>query len=308
MGSYSYFAQRAAWLVFMAAGISFLVFMTMHFAPGDPARLVAGQDASQETVELVRQQLQLDRPLLVQYGSYISRAMQGDLGRSLHSRTPVIEQLRVRLPITLQLAAFAFVIALIVGVLAGIVSAVYRNTWLDQLSMVLSFVATSMPVFWLGLLLMLYFSIQLRWFPVEATSGFASLVLPAVTLGLRPAATIAQLTRNALLEVLHEDYIRTARAKGVSERSVIFKHALRNALITVITAVGVLLGGLLAGSVVVEVVFGLPGLGDMLISSIMNRDFPMVQAPLLFIAITFTLITTVVDMLYGVIDPTIRHG
>lgn len=308
MGSYSYFAQRAAWLVFMAAGISFLVFMTMHFAPGDPARLVAGQDASQETVELVRQQLQLDRPLLVQYGSYIARALQGDLGRSLHSRTPVIDQLRVRLPVTLQLAAFAFAIALAVGVLAGIISAVYRNTWLDQLSMVTSFIATSMPVFWLGLLLMLYFSIQLRWFPVAATSGFASLVLPAVTLGLRPAATIAQLTRNALLEVLHEDYIRTARAKGVSERSVIFKHALRNALITVITAVGVLLGGLLAGSVVVEVVFGLPGLGDMLISSIMNRDFPMVQAPLLFIAITFTLITTIVDMLYGVIDPTIRHG
>lgn len=305
---WAYLIRRLTWLVFMAVGVTFLVFMTMHLAPGDPARLVAGQDAPQATVELVRQQLQLDRPILVQFGSYVSRLVQGDLGRSLHSRTLVSDQLSVRLPITIQLALFALAIAVTIGVLAGVATAVYRNTWFDHATMVLSFIGASMPVFWLGLMLMLYFSVQLRWFPVAGLGGFASLVLPAVTLGLRPAAMISQLTRSALLDVLHEDYVRTARAKGLSEVIVIFKHALRNALITVITAVGVLLGGLLAGSVVVEVVFGLPGLGDMLISSIMNRDFPMVQAPLLFIAITFTLVNTVVDLLYGVVDPTIRYG
>lgn len=305
---WQFVGRRLAWTVVLMLGASFLVFMTLHLAPGDPAQVIAGEDAPPETIALIREHLGLDQPIVVQYGRYLYRVLQGDFGRSMHSNTPVVTQLAVRIPVTIKLSIFALLVGLPIGLLSGIVSAVYPRTAFDQLSMVVSLIGASLPVFWFGLMLLYVFSVQLRWFPVSGGTSIDYFVLPAVALGLRPAATIARLTRTSLLEVLGEDYIRTARAKGLGRQIITLKHGLRNAAIPVVTAIGVLLGGLLAGSVVTEVVFGLPGLGAMLVTNILNRDFPMVQAPLLLIAVMFALVNLVVDLSYGLLDPTIQYG
>lgn len=304
----AYLLKRVAWLIFMVVGVSVLVFMTMHLAPGDPAQLVAGMDAPPETIELIRKDLGLDRPVWTQYVQYLSRVLQGDFGRSLHSKTPVVEQLVLRLPVTIKLASLALLFGVPLGIAAGVTSATRHRSIFDHISMVVALVGASVPVFWLGLIMLYLFSVKLGWFPVAGGSGWKYLILPAVALGARPAALISRLTRTSLLEVLGEDYVRTARSKGLPERLVIYKHALRNAMTTVVTAIGVQAGVLLGGSVVTETVFGLPGMGRMMVTSILNRDFPMVQAPLLIFAFSFMLVNLLVDLAYSVIDPTIRYA
>lgn len=301
-------SRRTLWALALMLGACFLVFLTLHLAPGDPARTIAGEDAPPETIALIREHLGLNEPIYVQFGKYLSRVIRGDFGRSLYSGTPVAIQLQVRIPVTVKLAALAMLIGVPVGVVAGVLAASYPRTLLDHLSMGLSIVGASLPVFWLGLLLLYVFAVQLRWVPVSGGTDLGHMLLPAITLGLRPAAMIARLTRSGLLEVLDEDYIRTARSKGLGKAVVVFKHALRNAAVVVITAIGVLAGSLLAGSVVTEVVFGLPGLGSMLVTNILNRDFPMVQGPLLLIAAMFAFINLLVDLTYGFLDPRIQHG
>jgi ABC-type dipeptide/oligopeptide/nickel transport system permease component len=292
----------------MMFGISVLVFLTMHLAPGDPAQLVAGLDAPPEVVERIRKDLGLDRPIWVQYAEYAKRVLKGDFGRSLHSKTRVSEQLIVRLPVTIKLALLALGFGLPLGIVTGVISATRHQSWFDHVAMVVALIGASVPIFFLGLLLLLLFALNLGWFPISGGTGLKYLVLPAITLGTRPAALISRLTRTSMLEVLREDYIRVARSKGLTERVVVYKHGLRNALTTVITAIGVQMGVLLAGSVVTEAVFGLPGIGQMMVGSILNRDFPMVQAPLLIIAAWIMLVNLMVDILYTVIDPTIRYS
>lgn len=305
---WTFVARRIFWTIFLVLGASFLVFLTLHLAPGDPAHLIAGENAPPETIARIRERLGLNQPIHVQYGRYLVRVLHGDFGRSLHSDAPVANQLLVRIPVTVTLALYAMLVGLPIGLIAGIIAAVHPRTLFDQLSMVLSLIGASLPVFWFGLLLLYTFAVKLRWFPVSGGTTLEYFVLPAIALGLRPAATIARLTRASLLEVLSEDYVRTAHAKGLAQSIVILKHGLRNAAIPVVTAIGVLLGGLLAGSVVTEVVFGLPGLGSMLVTNILNRDFPMVQGPLLLIAGMFTLVNLLVDLSYGILDPTIQYG
>ena len=305
---WAYLASRLVWTVLMMVGISILVFLTMHLAPGDPAHLVAGLDAPPEVVERIRKDLGLDRPVWAQYVEYVRRVLKGDFGRSLHSKTRVSEQLTVRLPVTIKLALLALGFGLPLGIVTGVISATHHRSWFDHIAMVVALVGASVPIFFLGLLLLMLFAMQLGWLPVSGGTSLRYLVLPAITLGTRPAALISRLTRTSMLEVLREDYIRMARAKGLAERVVTYKHALRNALTTVITAIGVQMGVLLAGSVVTEAVFGLPGIGRMMVSSILNRDFPMVQAPLLMIACSFMLVTLLVDVVYTMIDPTIRYS
>jgi peptide/nickel transport system permease protein len=292
----------------MLFGVSVAVFMTMHLAPGDPAQLVAGMDAPPETIELIRKDLGLDQPIWVQYQQFITKVLRGDFGRSLHSKTKVSEQLVVRLPVTIRLALIAMVLGMPMGVVAGVIGATHHRSWFDHASMVLALTGASVPTFWLGLLLLALFAVRLGWFPVAGGVSLSYLILPAVTLGTRPAALVSRLVRSGLLEVLREDYVRTARAKGLSERVVIYRHALRNALIPVITTVAVQMGTLLAGSVITESVFGLPGIGNMMVTAILNRDFPMVQAPLLVIAVWFMLINLTVDIAYVTLDPRISYG
>lgn len=303
---FAYMSKRLILTVGTLVGVSILVFLTMHLAPGDPAHLVAGMDAPPETIELIRKDLGLDRPLSVQYLSFMKRILHGDFGRSLHSKTRISEQIRTRLPLTIKLALLSMVFGLVLGLITGMISATHHRSWFDNLSMIIAMVGTSMPIFWIGLLLMLFFSIRLDWLPILAKNDWRMWVLPTVALGTGPAGLISRLTRSSMLEVLGEDYVRTARSKGLSERVVVYKHALRNAMVPVVTTVGVQLGTLLAGSVITETVFGIPGLGEMMISGIMNRDFPMVQGPLLIIAVGFMLINLMTDLLYCVIDPTIR--
>lgn len=304
----AYLAKRLLWTFGMLIGVSALVFLTMHLAPGDPAHLVAGMDAPPETIELIRKDLGLDQPILVQFKNFLVRVVQGDFGRSLHSNTKVSDQLIARFPVTLKLAAFSMALAIPLGLILGVVSATRRGTWTDRLTMVLAMTGTSLPIFWLGLLLLWAFSVQIGWFPVGGDGGLRHYVLPAIALGTGPLGLIARLVRSSLLDVFEENYIRTARSKGLRESIVIYRHALRNALLTVVTAISVQLGSLLAGSVVTETVFSLHGLGEMMVRGIINRDFPLVQAPLLVIAISFMLINLLTDVLYTIIDPRIRFA
>lgn len=305
---WNFLLRRIGWMLVMMLAVSLLVFLVMHLAPGDPAQLVAGMDAPPETIELIRKDLGLDKPIWVQYYQYVTRIVQGDFGKSLHSKTPVYEQLTIRLPITLKLAFYALAFGVTVGLLSGIIAAVKHHSLFDYVGMVFALVGASVPVFWLGFIMLYVFSVQLGWLPVSGGTSWQFFVLPAIALGARPAALISRLTRASLLEVLGENYIRTARSKGLAERIIVFKHALRNAIMTVVTAIGVQMGVLLAGSVVTEAVFGLPGIGQMMVNSILNRDFPMVQAPLLLVAWFFMIINLFVDIVHTIIDPRIRYA
>lgn len=295
-------------------GVSLLVFLIIHLTPGDPAAIILGADADEQSIAALRHKLGLDQPLYVQYGKFLLRLAQGDLGTSIRSNQPVIRELGTRYPYTVELALVSLVISVVIGLLAGIVSAVKKGTIADTLSMTGALVGVSAPSFWIGLMLMLLFAYYLRWLPASGrggplwtVAGWKTIILPAVALGLGAAATIARMTRSSLLEVLNQDYIRTARAKGLTERIVVYRHAMANAMIPVVTIVGLRLGFLLGGSVIVEQVFAWPGVGTQIITAIGNRDFPVVQAAVLVIALSFVLINLVVDLLYGTLDPRIRY-
>ena len=303
----NYFAKRLLGLIPTLFIVAILVFMFVHLLPGDPARLLAGPEADGAVVDLVRQQLGLDQPLWQQFWHFLTHALQGDFGMSMTSRRPVAEEIAVRFLPTLWLTLTSMLWATLFGLSAGIVAAVWRNKWPDRISMILAVSGISFPAFALGLLLMQIFSVQLGWLPTVGAGSWQHYILPSITLGAAVAAVMARFTRAAFIDVLREDYIRTARAKGVEERRVIIKHGLRNALIPVVTMMGLQFGFLLGGSIVVEKVFNWPGIGRLLVDAVEMRDYPVIQGLVLLFSLEFILINLVVDMLYAAINPAIRY-
>nr|EEK65647.1 Oligopeptide ABC transporter [Bacillus wiedmannii] len=270
----------------------------MQMVPGDPALLIAGEGASKETVQQIRHQLGLDKPFIMQYFSYIGNILQGDFGVSIRSNRPVLDEVLIRLPITIELALCSIVITVVIGMIAGIISATKQYSWTDVSIMIIALLGVSLPSFWFGLMLIFYFSVQIQIFPVSGWGTWMHMVLPALTLGASGAAIVARMTRSSMLDVIRQDYIRTARAKGVKERVVIYKHALRNALIPVITVVGLQFGALLGGTVLVESVFAINGLGRLIVDAIRMRDLPMLQGGVLIASVIFVLVNLIVDILY----------
>ena len=303
----NYFLKRLLGLIPTLLIVAVLVFLFVHMLPGDPARLAAGQDADEQTVAMVRAELGLDKPLPQQFVSFFSHMLQGDFGTSIRTRRPVATEIGERFFPTVMLTITSMVWAVIFGMAIGIVSAVYRNKWPDRLGMTLAVSGISFPAFALGMLLMQIFSVQLGWRPTVGASSWKHYILPSITLGAAVAAVMARFTRASFVEVIQEDFVRTARAKGVRERAVIIKHCLRNALIPVVTMMGLQFGFLLGGSILVEAVFNWPGLGRLLVDAVQMRDYPVIQTLVLLFSLEFILINLVVDVLYGYINPTIRY-
>lgn len=288
--------------------VTVLVFLILHLIPGDPAEIFLGENRSTpELLAKVRADMGLDRPLHVQYLSYMGGILSGDFGRSLNNNRPVLGEILGRLPATLELTLAAMAIGVMLGVSLGIISALGHNTWIDTAAMALALLGVSMPIFWMSLLLIFLFSVRLNWFPAIGEGGIERLVLPAFALGLLSASTIARLVRSSMLEVLGQDYVRTARAKGMHERIVVLRHALKNALIPTLTVLGLQFGQLLGGAVITETIFARRGLGRLYVESILNKDFTMVQAMTLFLAIAYVLINLAVDVAYVAVDPRIAY-
>jgi len=290
--------------------VSILVFSMLHFVPGDPVRAMFNESghATAEQLEQIRHLLGLDKPLHIQYLDYIGKAVRGNLGESIITKQSVTELIKQNFPSTLQLTLAGMSLAVVLGTLLGIVAAIRHNTWIDSLTMVVASAGVAMPGFWLGMLLIYLFGIRLHWVPITAGSDLKRLALPALALGFQSAAIIARLVRSSLLEVMQEEYVRTARAKGLSEAKVIVRHALRNALIPVVTIVGLQFGGLLGGAVIIETVFARRGIGQLLVGALLARDFPLAQGCVLMIALVYVLVNASVDVLYAFIDPRIRIG
>ena len=297
-----YILRRLLQMIPVMIGVTLVVFLIMQLVPGDPARMLAGEGASPEQIEAIRNSLGLNRPLWVQYFSYLGNVLQGDFGKSIVTSSPVLEEILIRLPTTIELALASIFVAISLGLVAGIVSATKQNTVADMSIMVVAHIGVSMPSFWMGLMLMYYFSVELGMFPVAGWGTLSHVVLPAITLGSGGAAIIARMTRASMLEVIRQDYIRTARAKGVSEFKVVFKHALKNALIPIITVVGLQFGTLLGGTVLTESVFAINGVGQLIINAIRTRDLPLVQGTVLMISLIFMMVNMGVDILYKMVN------
>ena len=319
----------------MLLGVSIVVFFMVRAIPGDPAQLLLGQQATEEQVQQVRQNMGLDKPVIVQYGIFLADALRGDLGTSIVTGRPVTTELLARLPATLELTSFAMLVAILVGVPVGVISAVKQYSWLDKFTSVLALTGLSMPIFWLAMILIVIFFVNLGWlpFPGRLSTGYAvtsitglvlvdslltlnfaafwdglkHLILPAIALGTIPMAVIMRMTRSSMLEVMGEDYVRTARAKGVVPWRVIFKHALRNAMLPTVTVIGLQAGLLMGGAVITEQIFSWPGVGQIAAESVYRRDYAMIQGVVLYGATLFVLVNLVVDVLYGVLDPRVRY-
>ena len=304
---FRFVAKRLLEIIPILFLVTILIFLFVHLIPGDPARLVAGTDATIEDVEVVRKELGLDKPLHIQYFTYIGNLLKGDFGTSLKTKRPVIEEIGTRFMPTFWLTLWSMVWAVIVGLLIGAISATKRNKWQDYLGMFGAVSGLSLPSFWLGLMLIQLFAVTLGWLPTGGLDSWKSYILPAFTLGTGVAAVIARFTRSSLMDVLKEDYIRTGRSKGLTERNIVWGHGLRNAMIPVVTMTGLQFGFLLGGSVVIETVFSWPGLGKLLIDSVSYRDYPIIQTEMLLFALEFILINLVVDLLYGILNPQIRY-
>ena len=290
-------------------GVTLAVFSMLFLVPGDPVKMMLAEFVTNpDQVAQMRAQLHLDEPILKQYGRFVVNAARGDLGTSIRSRRPVTIEIGENLASTAQLALAAMAVAVGLGIPLGLLAALSRNSWLDVASMGGALLGVSMPSFWLGLLLIFVFSLHLAWFPATGGGDLHHLILPAVTLGMIAAAIIARLTRSSMLEVLGQDYVRTARAKGLGGFAVVVRHALKNALIPIITIFGLQFGNLLAGAVIVETVFSRPGLGRLIVGGILNKDFPLVQGVVLFVATVYVLINVLVDVAYAYADPRIRLG
>lgn len=302
----SFLASRVLQLVPVIFGVSVAVFLMIHVIPGDPAQLAAGLEATASDVESVRHSLGLDRSLPVQYLTFVTRALTGDFGNSFRTGRPVLDEIGFRYWNTLLLSVVAVAFGTALGLITGVLTAVYRNTWIDSVILSFSLLGLSMPPFFLGILLMLAFAVFLDWLPLTGIGTWQHIVLPAATLAVPNAAVISRITRSSLIEVLNQDYVRTARAKGLAEFVVINRHAVRNALIPVVTVAGLQMGYLLGGAVVTETVFAWPGIGRLIVQSISGRDFPVVQASVLLLAITFVLVNLVSDVLYRLLDPRIE--
>jgi len=304
---YQYIIRRLLLTIPVVIGVSIIVFSIIRLIPGDPARALAGVNATPEYIEQVRERYGLNDPIYVQYWNFVSGLVQGDLGSSTFSNRPVATEIRERFPRTLVLASVSLVLATILGVSAGIVSATRRNSLFDNASMFVALVGVAAPVFWLALMLQLLFAVQLRVLPATGMGGVEHLILPSITLGMASAALMARITRSSVLDVLRQDYITTARAKGVAERMVIYKHALKNALIPVVTVLGLQFGILLGGAVLTETVFAWPGVGRLLVDAILRRDYPVVQGTVMLLAFLFVMINLVVDIIYAFLDPRIHY-
>lgn len=303
-----YTIQRLLGVIPLLFIVSILVFMFIHLIPGDPARLVAGKDATLEEINGIREQLGLNLPLWQQYVNYMGDLLKGDLGESVRSGIPVMEMLESRFLPTIILTFTSLGWALIIGLLIGIVTAVNRGKWPDYIGMLAAISGISLPGFWLGLVLIQVFSVQLGWFPTGGIDTWQSYILPSFTLGAGIMSMLARYSRSSMLETMREDYVRTGRAKGLREFTVVGRHALRNSLIQVVTVAGLQFGFLLGGSVMVETVFSIPGMGRLLVDSIAFRDYTVIQALLLMFAAEFILINLIVDLLYGVLNPKIRYA
>ncbi|AUY24714.1 glutathione ABC transporter permease GsiC [Mixta calida] len=303
----NYFLKRLLGLIPTLLIVAVLVFLFVHLLPGDPARLVAGPEADATVVNLVRQELGLDQPLPQQFWHFMINALQGDFGTSMVSKRPVSQEIASRFMPTFWLTLTSMIWSVIFGMAIGIVSAVWRNRWPDRIGMTLAVSGISFPAFALGMLLMQVFSVELGWLPTVGADSWRHYILPSVTLGAAVASIMARFTRASFVEVMQEDYMRTARAKGVRESRVLVKHGLRNAMIPVVTMMGLQFGFLLGGSIVVEVVFNWPGLGRLLVDSVEMRDYPVIQAEVLLFSLEFILINLIVDMLYAAINPAIRY-
>lgn len=300
--------KQFANFVIVVFGVLLLTFLLVHMVPGDPVEVMLGESAAPADRESLRAELGLNQPLYQQFGSYLSKLSQGDLGKSIHTQTPIIELIKQRYPATLKLTFLALIIGLLIGVPVGIYAALRNNQWQDWMVMLVSVRLSSMPAFWLGPMLMLVFAVWLGWFPVSGMESPTSIILPAVTLGIGLSAILSRMTRTSLLEVLHDDYIRTARAKGVSEYRVIIRHALRAALLPIITIVGLQMGSLLAGAVITETIFSWDGIGRLLVESIEKRDYPVTQACVLIIALSYVLVNRATDIAYRLADPRVRFA
>jgi len=304
----SYITQRLLHAIPVLIGISLLTFAMLHLVPGDPVLIFAGdKPLTEERAAQLRHQLGLDRPIWEQYWDYASHALRGDLGVGLRSQRPVLDSILEVLPGTLQLTFAALLVAALIGITLGIIAAVGHGGWLDTIAMSFAMLGVSVPVFYSALLLILFFSFRLGWFPATGQGGIERLVLPAAALGLASAAALARLVRSSMLEVLNQEYIVTARAKGLTDRAVIMRHALKNALIPTVTMLGLQLGALLGGAVVTETIFSRPGLGRLAVDAIAGRDFPLIQGTVLFAAVTYVLVNLIVDLLYASIDYRIRY-
>lgn len=332
-----YIVRRLLNLIPVLLGITLLVFLFLHLIPGDPAVVMLGDRATPDQVAALRERMGLNEPLPLQYLAFLGNLLQFDLGRSIFTGVPIIKEIAIRWPATFELSVAAMLIALVLGIPAGVLAAVRKNSWLDNLTMSGSLIGVSMPVYWLGLLLVYLFAVNLRWLPpsgrisvdaglsFEPITGFylfdtliqgdfsafqdvlAHLALPALTLSTIPLAILARITRSAMLEVLSQDYIRTARAKGLLELRVIFKHALKNAMLPVITIVGLEFGTLLGGAILTETIFAWPGIGKWIYEGILTRDYPVVQGGVIFVATAFVLINLLVDLSYALLDPRIQY-
>jgi peptide/nickel transport system permease protein len=311
-----YIVQRLISALVVVLGVTFAVFLIIQLVPGDPARVILGVQANDENVAALRERLGLNEPFLVQYGNWLGNALRGDLGKSLITGQEVTPQIKQRLPATLELAALALLIGLAIALPAGIISALKPGSMIDVISSVGSQVGVAIPDFWLGIMLILLFSLTLGWLPARGYTSFSEnprdwlehIILPAVTLGIISGAIQTRFVRSAMLEVLNENYIRTAHAKGLSERKVIVSHALPNAMITIVTIIGLQITALLSAVVVVEVVFGWPGLGRLALEAVLDRDYPLLQGTVLVMAVLLTMVNLGVDLLYFVVDPRIEYA
>ncbi len=331
----NYIIKRLLALIPILIGVAVIVFLIVHLIPGDPAQTMLGERATDAQLEQLRESMGLNDPLYTQFWRYVKDLFRGDLGRSIMSNNPVISELKIRFPATLELSFFAMIFAVFVGVPAGIFAAINQNSWFDNLSMMVALIGVSMPIFWLGLMFIWLFAVELGWFPPSSrisvetvlnpvtnlyvvdsilNGNFNALIdilhhlfLPSVALGTIPMAIIARMTRSSMLEVLRQDFIRTAYAKGLKRKAVIFKHALKNALVPIITVVGLQFGVLLGGAVMTETIFSWPGLGKYLVDAIYARDFPIVQGGILFFAGVFVFVNLIVDLSYATVDPRIQY-
>jgi len=303
----SYIIKRLGSTVFVIFGVIFFTFILMHVVPGDPLKSFIGQRADKETVQRLREEMGLDKPLTTQFKIYLFDVLHGNLGRSYFTGKEVSKSIKERFPTTLTLAFWAVLISSIIGITIGVIAAVKRYSLLDKFLLTITVFGISTPVFWFGFLLMLLLAVKLKWLPVSGSGGWIYFVLPALTLGLRPAAYVARVMRTNMIEVLQQDYIRTAIAKGVPYFVVVFKHALRNALMPVITLIGLDFGSLLSGAAITEIIFGLPGIGKFAFEGIERRDYPVIMGVVILTAIIFVVVNLILDLIYPLIDPRVRY-
>ena len=301
-----YIVKRLIYMIPVVLGVTLLVFFIMNLAPGSPAQIILGENATPEQIAELEHQMGLDKPLIAQYFEYVTKLVRGDLGTSYNTGESVTSEITACFPYTLKLTIVAAVVSILLALPLGILAAVKQNTWVDNISMIISLIGVSMPIFWLALMLIMEFSLKLGWFPVYGADSWKSIVLPAISLGFMNMASIARTTRSSMVETVRQDYIRTAYAKGLAKKRIIMHHAFRNGMLPTIEVIGLGIGSMLGGSVLTETVFAWPGVGRLMIQAINGRDTPMVMGCIVLMTVCFSFVNLAVDLLYGVVDPRVR--